>query len=68
MKLAIGLFVTAQFALAQGPPPAARPCDPPPAARPNAPAANAARRAPAAVVPAPPEDIAEMAKLHALPV
>ncbi len=68
MKLAIGLFVMAQFALAQGPPPATRPCDPPPAARPNAPAANAARRAPAAVVLAPPEDIAEMAKLPALPV
>src|SRR5438874_2515077 len=67
MKLEIGLFLMAQFALAQGPSPAARPCDPAPAARPNAPAA-AARRAPATVVPPPPEEIAEMAKLAALPV
>ena len=33
MKLAIGLFVITQFALAQGPSPA--PCDRAPAARPN---------------------------------
>jgi iron(III)-enterobactin esterase len=62
MKLAIGLFVIAQFVVAQEPSPAARPCDPAPAVRPNA-----ARRAPAAVVPAPPEDVAEMSKLSALP-
>ena len=65
MKLAIGLIVMAHFALAQGPSPVARPCDPAPAVRRNAPAA--ARRAPAAVVPAAPEDIAEMTKLPALP-
>lgn len=69
MKLAIGLFLTMQLVLAQGTPPAARPCDPAPAARPNAPAGPAAaRRAPAEAVPASPEDIAEMAKLPALPV
>jgi iron(III)-enterobactin esterase len=62
MKLAIGLFVIAPFALAQGPSPVARPCDRVPAVRPNA-----ARRAPAAVVPATPEDVAEMSKLSALP-
>jgi len=33
MKLAMGLFVMAQFALAQGPSPSARPCDPAPVAR-----------------------------------
>jgi iron(III)-enterobactin esterase len=65
MKLAIGLIVMAQFALAQGPSPARGPCEPAPAVRPNAPAT--ARRPPAAVVPAAPEDIAEMAKLAALP-
>ena len=62
MKLAIGLMLMAQFALAQGPPPVARPCDRAPAVRPNV-----ARRAPAAVVQAAPEDIAEMTKLPALP-
>lgn len=68
MKLALGLFMMAQFALAQGPSPAARPCDPPPAVRPNAAGAAAApRRAPGATVPATPEDIAEMAKLPTLP-
>lgn len=61
MKLAIGLFVVAQFALAQAP------CDPPAVARPNGPAPGAARRAPAAAEPATPEDIDEMAKLPALP-
>lgn len=65
MKLAIGLFAMAQFVLAQRPSPAARPCDPAPAARPNALAA--AKRAAAAIVPATPEDTAEMAKLPALP-
>jgi iron(III)-enterobactin esterase len=68
MKFAIGLFLMAQFAMAQGPAPAARPCDPAPVARSNAPGPlAAAKRAPAAVVPAAPEDIAEMAKLTALP-
>jgi hypothetical protein len=67
MKLALGLFLMAQFAPAQAPSPAARPCDPAPAVRPNAPAAAAAKRAPAAAVPAAPEDTAEMAKLSALP-
>ena len=62
MKLAIGLIMLAQLALAQGPSPVARPCDPSPAVRPNV-----ARRAPATVVPAAPEDIAEMTKLPALP-
>src|SRR5689334_19453427 len=68
MKLAFAMFVLAQFALAQGPSPAARPCDPPPVARPNGQAAPAAaRRAPAAGEPATPEDTAEMAKLPTLP-
>jgi len=66
MKLAIGLLLVAQFALAQAPSPAAAPCDPPPAVRPNG-AAAAARRAPAAAIPAAQEDIAEMAKLPTLP-
>ena len=35
MKLAIGLIVMVQFALAQGPAPAPRPCDRAPAMRPN---------------------------------
>jgi len=66
MRVAIGLFLVAQFALAQEPAPAARPCDPAPVARPNA-APAPAKRAPAAVVPATAEDIAEMAKLPTLP-
>jgi iron(III)-enterobactin esterase len=66
MKLATGFVVIAQFALAQGQSPAARPCDPPPAARPNG-AAATPRRAPAAGGPASPEDIAEIAKLPGLP-
>ena len=65
IKLAIGLFLMTEFALAQGPSPAARPCDPAPAVRPNAPAA---RRPATEAVPATPEDVAEMSKLSALPV
>lgn len=64
MKLAIGLFVMTQFVLAQGTAPA--PCDRAQAARPNG-AAPAAPRRPAAAESATPEDIAEMAKLPALP-
>ena len=65
MKLAIGLFVMAQFALAQGQPTT---CDRAPVARPNAGGARGgAGRAAAAAVPATPEDIAEMAKLPTLP-
>jgi iron(III)-enterobactin esterase len=69
MKIAIGLFVIAQFALAQGPSPVARPCDRAPAVRPNAAPGRAGGggRAAAAGDPASPEDIAEMAKLPALP-
>jgi enterochelin esterase family protein len=68
MKLGIGLFVMAQFALAQGTAPAALPCDPPPAARQNAPAGAAGRgRATGPADPASPEDIADIAKLSALP-
>ncbi len=68
MKLAVGLFMIAQFALAQGPPPAARPCDPPPAPRPNGAAGAAGRgRATGPADPASPEDIADIAKLSALP-
>jgi iron(III)-enterobactin esterase len=66
MKLAIGLFLIAQFALAQVPSAAAGPCEPAPQARP--PAAAATKRAPAEVVPATPEDLAEMSKLPGLPV
>lgn len=66
MKLAIGLFVVAQFALGQAPAP--RPCDRAPAVRPNAaPGRAAARGARGPAVPATPEDMAEMAKLAALP-
>ena len=65
MKLAIGLFVIAQFALAQGPSPA--PCDRAPAARPNGQAAAGRGRAAGPADPASPEDIAEIAKLSALP-
>jgi iron(III)-enterobactin esterase len=66
MRLAIGLFLMAQFALAQAPSPAAGPCEPAPAVRTNA-APAASKRAPGAVVPPAPGDIAEMAKLSALP-
>jgi iron(III)-enterobactin esterase len=65
MKLAIALFVMTQFVLAQGTAPA--PCDRAPAVRPNGAAPAAPRRAPAAAAPATPEDVAEMAKLPALP-
>jgi enterochelin esterase-like enzyme len=66
MKLAVGLLVMAQFALAQGPSPA--PCDRAPAARPNGAAAPAGRgRATGPADPASPEDIADIAKLSALP-
>lgn len=64
MKVVIGLFVMAQFALAQGPSSAAGPCAPPPAA----PRANPPRaRAPREVVPATPEDRAAIARLSDLP-
>lgn len=64
MKLVIGLFVIAQFALAQAPSPAAAPCaPPPPARRANPPAA----RAPREVVPATSEDLADVARLADLP-
>ena len=68
MKLTIGLFLMAQFALAQGPSPATRPCDPPPAVRPNGQPAPAGRgRATGPAGPASPEDIADIARLSALP-
>ena len=66
MKLAIGLFVITQFALAQGPSPALS-CDRAPAARPNGQAAAGRGRATAPADPASPEDIADIAKLSALP-
>jgi enterochelin esterase-like enzyme len=63
MKVVIGLFVMAQFALAQGPSRAAGPCAPPaPAPRVNPPAA----RAPREVVPATSEDQAAIARLSDL--
>jgi len=69
MKLTIGLFLMVQFAMAQGPAPAAIPCVAPPSApRQNAPAPPAgAGRAPRAAVPPSTEDLAEMAKLMDLP-
>ena len=67
MKLAIGLFVMAPFVLAQGQPGAARPCDRAPAVRPNPAGARGGGGAAGAVVPATAEDVAEMAKLPALP-
>ena len=64
MKVVIGLFVMAQFALAQGPSAGAGPCaPPPPAPRANPPAA----RAPREVVPATSEDHAAIARLSDLP-
>jgi enterochelin esterase-like enzyme len=64
MKVVIGLFVMTQFALAQGPSPAAGSCaPPPPAPRANPPAARAPREA----VPATSEDRAAIARLSDLP-
>jgi enterochelin esterase family protein len=64
MKVVIGLFVMTQFALAQGPFPAAGSCaPPPPAPRANPPAARAPREA----VPATSEDRAAIARLSDLP-
>lgn len=65
MRLAIGLLVMTQVVLAQGTAPA--PCDRVAAVRPNGAAPVAPRRAPAVAEPATPEDIAEIAKLAALP-
>jgi len=67
MKLAIGLLVMVPFVLAQGQPGAARPCDRAPAVRPNPAAARGGARVAGPVVPATPEDVAEMAKLPGLP-
>ena len=68
MKLAICLFVmAAPFVLAQGQPGAGRLCDRAPAVRPNPAGARGGGLAAGAVVPATPEDVAEMAKLPALP-
>ncbi len=44
MKLAIGLFLTGQLVMAQGPSTGARPCDPAPAPRPNTPGGPCCRR------------------------
>ncbi|PWU11673.1 MAG: esterase [Terriglobia bacterium] len=63
MKLVIGSIVIAQFALAQGPSPAAGPCAPPP----PAPRANPPARAPRETVPATSEDRAAIARLSDLP-